>query len=288
MNDHQKRDKFRALLNGARCVYPASVFDPVSALTAEELGFDVGLLGGSIASMSVLAAPDVYALTLSELAEQVRRISRVGNIPLLVDGDHGYGNALSVMRTIEELAAAGAAAVMIEDTLLPPPFGQSGTDTLTSIEEGAGRMRAAVAASRDSGIVILARTGAAGLSGVADAIARCKAYAATGVDGIFLNGFRSVEDFKAITETIDLPLVVDPTIKEVRNIDLLNAAGVKIALQGHQAFTAAAIAIYDVLKALRDGADPTDVVDPRSAETIKRINRAALYTNHAKAFMGRD
>lgn len=287
MNDLQKRQKFRAILNGSECIHPASVFDPVSALTAEELGFPAGLLGGSIASMAVLGAPDVYTLTLSELAEQVRRISRVGNIPLLVDGDHGYGNALSVMRTVEELGSAGAAAVMIEDTLLPPPYGESGADTLTTVEEGAGRMRAAAAAAKDSTIVTLARTGAPGLTGVEDTIARCKVYAQTGVDGIFLRGFRSVADFEAITAAIDLPIVAETGLKELRDRKLLAAAGVKISLQGHQAFTAAAIAIYDTLKALRDGADPADLVEPRSAESVQRISRNAVYAQRARSFLGR-
>lgn len=120
-NDHLKRKKFRDIPKGPECVVTSCCFDPVSALTAEEIGFDNGLLGGSIASMSMLRAPDWQVLQLGELVEQVRRICRVDILPLLVDGDNGCGSALSAMRCIRELAAAGAAAVMIEDTVLPSP-----------------------------------------------------------------------------------------------------------------------------------------------------------------------
>ena len=114
-----RRQKLRAVLNGKTCVYPGSVFDPLSARIAEDLGFEVGMFGGSIAALVVLGAPDLILLSLSELAEQCRRICRAGEIPVIVDADHGYGNALNVRRTVEELEGAGVAGVTVEDTLLP-------------------------------------------------------------------------------------------------------------------------------------------------------------------------
>ena len=158
MNAHDKREKFTALLAGARCVIAGSVFDPLSARIADEVGFEVGLLGGSVASFAVLGAPDLMLLTLTELAEQTRRICRASELPVLVDADHGFGNALNVMRTVEEFANAGAAGLSVEDTLLPRAFGSSKEPSLTSVEEGAGRMRAAVTAARESGIAIFGRT----------------------------------------------------------------------------------------------------------------------------------
>ncbi len=121
-----RRDRFRAVLQGALCIHPASVFDPVSARIAEDLGFEAGMFAGSIASLTVLGAPDIIVLTLSEFAEQAHRICRAGSLPLLCDADHGYGNALNVMRTVEELEAAGVAALSIEDTDLPQPHGTGG------------------------------------------------------------------------------------------------------------------------------------------------------------------
>ena len=106
-----QRQRFRAVLAGDRCVHPGSVFDPISARIAEELGFEVGMFAAH-ASFTVLGAPDLIVLTLTEFAERAYRINRAGKLPLLVDADHGYGNALNVMRTVQELETAGVAAML--------------------------------------------------------------------------------------------------------------------------------------------------------------------------------
>ena len=106
----ERRQRYRRVLAGDSCVYPASVFDAMSARMAESLGYEVGMLAGSIASAAVLGAPDLVVLTLTEFAEQIRRVTRAGSLSLMVDADHGYGNALNVMRTVEELETAGVAA----------------------------------------------------------------------------------------------------------------------------------------------------------------------------------
>src|SRR5205807_6227731 len=138
-----RREKLRSILGSSTCVRPGSVYDAMSIRIAEDLGFEVGMFGGSVASLAVLGDPDVALITLTELAEQMRRMSRAASLPVLVDADHGYGNALNVRRTVEELEVAGAAGLTIEDTLLPPAFGQSGTQ-LVSLEEGVGKMKAAL------------------------------------------------------------------------------------------------------------------------------------------------
>ena len=122
-----RRTRFRALIEGDRCVHPGSVFDAMSARIAEDLGFEIGMFAGSTASLAVLGAPDHIVLTLPEFAGQAYRICRAGNLAILVDADHGYGNALNVMRTVEELETAGVSAASIEDTELPQPFGSVGT-----------------------------------------------------------------------------------------------------------------------------------------------------------------
>src|SRR3954466_5501294 len=99
-----RRERFRAVLAGDQCIHPGSVFDPISARIAEDLGFEAGMFAGSIASFTVLGAPDIVVLTLTEFVEQIRRMTRAtARLPLLVDADHGYGNALNVMRTVQEL-----------------------------------------------------------------------------------------------------------------------------------------------------------------------------------------
>src|SRR5271165_1636764 len=166
-----RRQRFRAILAGEHCIHPGSVFDPISARIAEELGFECGMFAGSIASFTVLGAPDLIVLTLSEFAEQAYRINRAFDLPLLVDADHGYGNALNVMRTVQELETAGVSALTIEDTVLPRPYGPGGRG-LTSIEEGVGRMKAALAARQDPDLVIVGRTVAMGTTSTEDALAR--------------------------------------------------------------------------------------------------------------------
>src|ERR1700750_99388 len=108
-----RRDRLRAIVAGARCIHPGSVHDPISARIAEDLGFEVGMFAGSVASLAVLGAPDLIVLTLSEFAGQAYRINRAGNLALLVDADHGYGNALNAKRTVEELETAGVAALSL-------------------------------------------------------------------------------------------------------------------------------------------------------------------------------
>src|ERR1700752_3500345 len=170
----QRREKFRAVLSGTRCIRPGSVYDATSIRIAEDLGFEVGMFGGSVASLTVLGEPDIALITLTELCEQMRRMSRAAELPVLVDADHGYGNALNVRRTVQELETAGAAGLTIEDTLLPRAFGQSGTQ-LILLEEGIGKMKAAVEARDDSALVIMGRTGAVSVSGLDDAVARAMA-----------------------------------------------------------------------------------------------------------------
>ena len=164
MNWTDRRERFRAVLSGGRCIHPASVYDPISARIAEDLGYEAGMLAGSVASLTVLGAPDVVVLTLTEFAEQAYRVNRAGNLPLLVDADHGYGNALSVKRTVEELETAGVAGLTIEDTLLPTPYGATET-RLIPIEEGVGKMRAALAGRQDPRLVIVGRTSALTITG---------------------------------------------------------------------------------------------------------------------------
>src|ERR1700710_1964741 len=200
------RDALRAILSGSACIRPGSVYDAVSIRIAEDLGFELGMFGGSAASLAVLGDPDIALITLSELAEQMRRMSRAGTLPVLVDADHGYGNPLNVRRTVQELEAAGAAGLTIEDTLLPQAFGQAKT-RLISLEEGVGKMKAALDARSDPSLVIIGRTGAASVTSADDAIARAQAYQATGVDALFFTGVKTRADVEEITAATELPIV---------------------------------------------------------------------------------
>jgi len=269
-----RREKLRSILSGAACVHPGSVYDAISIRIAEDLGFPLGMFGGSVASLAVLGDPDVTLITLTELAEQMRRMSRAAALPVLVDADHGYGNALNVRRTVQELETAGAAGLTIEDTLLPAAFGEAKAQ-LISLEEGVGKMKAALDARGDPSLVIMGRTGAASIASIEDAVRRARAYEATGVDALFFTGIKSRAELEAIVAATHLPIVLGGAPDELNAIDYLESQRVRIALQGHAPIAAATQAIYDVQKALRDGTAPKALKGLPSAEFTNRVMREA-------------
>jgi oxaloacetate decarboxylase len=281
----QRREKLRSILAGPGCIRPGSVYDAVSIRIAEDLGFEVGMFGGSVASLAVLGDPDVALITLTELAEQMRRMSRAAALPVLVDADHGYGNALNVRRTVQELEAAGAAGLTIEDTLLPPAFGETKTE-LISLEEGVGKMKAALDGRSDPSLVIMGRTGAASITSLGDAIERVGAYEATGVDALFLTGIKSRSELEAISEATRLPIVLGGAPAEMSDLDYLRGQRVRIALQGHAPFAAATQAVYDTLKALREGTPPKQLKGLASTELTGRVTRDAETKARLAAFLG--
>ena len=285
MRSSTPREKFRAILSGERCVYPGSVYDPISARIAEDLGFEIGMLAGSVASLTVLGAPDVIVLTLSEFADQARRICRAGGLPLMVDADHGYGNALNVKRTVEELEAAGICGLSLEDTLLPRSFGSGGRTELVSLEEGVGKMRAAVAGRSDPNLCIFGRTSAPGVTGTEDCIARVKAYADTGVDAIFLVGVKDRAQLEAIAGEVSLPMMLGGAGPALMDRDYLASQGVRICLQGHQPFAAGIQAVYATLKALRDGVDPKQLTGLPSDALMKQVTRGGDYDRWTSEFL---
>ncbi len=284
----QRRERLRALLAGGRCLHPGSVFDPISARIAEDLGFELGMFAGSVASMTVLGAPDLIVLTLSEFADQAHRINRASGLPLLVDADHGYGNALNVKRTVEELETAGVAALSIEDTELPQPFGAKGRTRLVSIAEGVGKMRAALEGRRDPSLVIAGRTSAVAVTGLDDAIARATAYEAAGVDAIFLVGVKTREQLEAVSAAVSRPLVLGGAGPEVMDLDYLSAKGVRVCLQGHQPFAAAVRAVHDTLKALRNGTPPSELGGLATPGLMKQVSREENYRRWVEDFLGGD
>jgi carboxyvinyl-carboxyphosphonate phosphorylmutase len=280
-----RRKRFRALLSGERCIHPGSVFDPISARIAEDLGFELGMFAGSTASLTVLGAPDLIVLTLSEFAQQAYRINRAGGLPLMVDADHGYGNALNVKRTVEELETAGVAALSIEDTDLPTPFGTT-KPRLTSIAEGVGKMKAALAGRQDPLLAIAGRTSAIQIAGLEDAIARGKAYEQAGVDAMFFVGVRTRAELDALSAATKLPIILGGGTPELSDRHYLASRRVRIALQGHQPFAAAVKAVHDTLKALREGTPPSKLIGVADADLMKRVTRDGDYSKWTKEFLG--
>ena len=284
MNWTDRRRRFRAILTGDKCVHPGSVYDPISARIAEDLGFELGMFAGSTASLTVLGAPDLIVLTLSEFAAQCYRINRAGNLALMVDADHGYGNALNTKRTVEECETAGVAGMSIEDTELPTPFGST-KPRLTSIAEGVGKMKAALAGRQDPLLCIAGRTSAPQISGIDDAIARGQAYEQAGVDALFFVGVKTRAELDAISAKTKLPLILGGGTPELSDRDYLASRRVRIALQGHQPFAAAVKAVHDTLKALREGTPPAKLAGIADAELMKRVTRDGDYGKWTKDFL---
>ncbi len=278
-----RRERYRVVIAGNECIHPGSVFDAISARIAEDIGFEVGMFAGSIGSFSVLGVPDLIVLTLTEFAQQAYRINRAGKLPLMVDADHGYGNALNVMRTIQELESAGCAGIMIEDTILPRTFAEQ-KPGLISIEEGIGKMRAALRAREDKSLVIIGRTSAAAFTSWQDALARAKAYEKAGVDAMFFAGGVTKEFLEALNAEIKIPIMLGGGVASLDKA-WLGTMGVRIALQGHQPFSAAVQAVYTTLKALRDGTKPADLTGVAPAEMMEKYTRAADYKAWTENFM---
>jgi len=286
MNWTDRRERTRALLAGNKCVHPGSVYDAVSARIAEDLGFELGMFAGSIGSLSVLGAPDLITLTLTEFAAQAYRICRAGNLALMVDADHGYGNALNVKRTVEELETAGVSIMTIEDTVLPQAFGTLGTTQLISVEEGIGKMKAALAGRQDKNLVIAGRTSAVQVNGIEDAIKRANAYEAVGVDAMFFTGIKTRQELEAVAAEVKVPIFLGSIGPELSDKEYLASQGVRVALQGHQPVMAAIRATYETLKALREGTPPKDLQGVASPELMKQVTRDADYKRWMKDFLG--
>ena len=282
------RKKLREILAGDRSVLMASVYDPISARIATELGCEAALMGGSLASIAVLGAPDLIILTLTELAEQVYRCTRASAVPLVVDGDHGYGNAFNVMRTVQELEHAGAAAVSIEDTLLPRAFGSTDAPQLVSIDEGSGKMKAAVAARCDSELIILGRTSAAAVSGVDDAIARLNAYEEAGVDALMLPGLRTRDELDRIAAATRLPLVIGGIPESMCDSEYLASRRGRLWSGGHNTFNVAVKALYDAMKAVHEGLLAPKVAGAAGKELMNAVTNAGSYAEWIQRFLGRS
>ena len=291
MRHTEQRNKFRTALSGSKCLTIPTVYDPLSARVAETVGYELSFLAGSVASNTTLAAPDLIVLTLTEFADQIRRIMRVSKLSLLVDADHGYGNALNVMRTIQELEHAGVSALTIEDTAQPRRFGQSEpsfTDDMTreliSLEEMVGKLRAAVAARSDPALVIVARTSALWIEDVERTVARCKAYAATGIDAIFLVGLRNLEQLDAVHAAVKLPVIAPGGTPATIKQDDLAARGTRIRVLGHQPLSGALKALFEIYTHLYKGGATADL----KSKIISEQELEALVNNDAYKKWMRD
>ncbi|HZL88100.1 MAG TPA: methylisocitrate lyase [Pirellulaceae bacterium] len=183
----------------------------LAARLIEEAGFDAAYLSGAAFSAGALALPDIGLFTLSELTQQATWITRSTRLPLIVDADTGFGDALNVERTIVELESADVAAVQLEDQQLPKRCGHLSGKTLVEPEVMCAKLRAACEARGDPDLVLIARTDARGVTSLEDAVERAKRYVDAGADWIFPEALTTKEEFERFAREIDAPLVANMT-----------------------------------------------------------------------------
>lgn len=284
MNQTEKRKRLRAQLNGPECIIAADMFDPMSARIVELLGYKAGMLSGSVASLVVLGAPNLSLLTLTEFVEQARRVCRASAVPLLVDADHGFGNALNVQRTVVEMEAAGVAAITIDDADLPARFGGEGK-ALVSLPEAERKMRAALSARQDDALLVIARTAAARGGNIAEAVKRARAYAEAGVDGVFFSGLRTRDQIVALADLAPLPLLLGGIPTEIAEAGFLAAHGVRLFLQGHKIVLTGVQACYEAQKRLAEGTPPEEITNIPSRNLLTTLERGDDYDLWIRDFL---
>ncbi len=246
-------EKLRDLIKHKDIVVAPGVFSPAVALLVERMGFDAAYLSGA-ALTGLLAMPDLGIITLSELVSATRYITRVINIPLIVDVDTGFGEAINVYRTVRELEEAGAAAIQIEDQVLPKKCGHLAGKKLISPEEMVKKILAAIDARRRD-LVIIARTDARGVEGLDAAIERAKMYVEAGADVIFPEALTSIEEFKEFARKVKAPLLANMTEfgkTPYITVDEFKEAGYKIVIFPVTTFRIAMGAIREALKTIKE------------------------------------
>jgi carboxyvinyl-carboxyphosphonate phosphorylmutase len=195
----------RALLGGPDIVLAPGCFDAFSAVVAQEAGFPAVYMSGGLSATSLCGMGDIGVRTLSELALQARHICRVVSVPVIADGDSGYGGPVNTFRLIRELEDAGVAGLHLEDQDLPRRCGHLAGKRLVSAAEHVLRIRAAVDARRNPDFVIIARTDAVAVTGLDDAIARAQQYVEAGADVAFIEALESREQMKRAIGEVKAP-----------------------------------------------------------------------------------
>ena len=203
-NSKPKADRLQQLLDTKGIIVMPGCYDALTAKMIEREGLDVGFMSGFCVSSTKLGMPDTGLISFSEMVEQVRNICNVTSIPIIFDGDTGYGNAVNVYRTVRGFADAGAAAVMIEDQKWPKKCGHTKGKDVVDVEEANSRIKAAVDASKmnNKDILVMARTDAIATRGLNDAIKRMQTFSELGADILFVEAIKSKEDMKTVIKEV--------------------------------------------------------------------------------------
>jgi 2-methylisocitrate lyase-like PEP mutase family enzyme len=234
------------------------------ARVTEDLGYDCVYVTGAGISNMHLGVPDIGLVTLSELADHVRAIVDAVSIPLLVDGDTGFGNPINVARTVRMMERAGAAGLQIEDQVFPKKCGHFAGKEVVSLDEMVQKIRAAVDTRVDGNFQIVARTDAIAVEGFASAMERAHAYVEAGADATFVEAPLNVEQLERIARELSVPQIVNvvhggktPPLPRQE----LAAMGFAATLYANAALQGALLAVIEVLGSLRDNGSLHQVSD---------------------------
>ena len=246
------------------------IYDTLSAKIAEQTGFPMGFISGYSVAATTIGEPDFGLLTQTEMVTHARNMARAVDLPVIADADTGYGGPANIERTVHEYELAGVAAIHLEDQTSPKRCGQMSGIKLISSDEMVLKLKCAIAARRDSGLVIIGRTDALPAVGISEAIRRAEAYAEAGVDIVFVDGIKKVDDLKAVGKAIDSPLmvsIVDGNETTRLTIDELRDMGFKIVIYPLSTLLSSSLAVKELLDELKD-----------TGSTHSRQNRMMSYT----------
>jgi methylisocitrate lyase len=248
------------------------VFNALTALMAQNLGFKAVYVSGAAVTAS-MALPDLGLITMDEMVRTVKYIVDAVDIPVIVDIDTGYGEALNVMRAVREFEAVGAAGIQLEDQVLPKKCGHLSGKALIPPEEMAKKIKAAVEARRNPDFVIIARTDAVGVTGFEDAVERAKLYLEVGADVIFPEALRTEEEFKEFAKRVKAPLLANMTefgVSPLIPAKRLEEYGYKFVIFPVTALRVAMYAIREVFKTIMEEGTQASWLD-------KMLTRKELY-----------
>ncbi|MEE9142068.1 MAG: methylisocitrate lyase [Gammaproteobacteria bacterium] len=246
--------RLRAAIETEHPLQVVGAINAYSALLAERAGFKAIYLSGAGVANASFGLPDLGMTTLSDVCEDVRRITSVTELPLLVDADTGFGPAFMVARTVKDMTAAGAAGLHLEDQVQAKRCGHRPGKALVSRDEMCDRIKAAVDAKTDTEFVVMARTDAHAVEGQASAIERAVAYVEAGADMIFAEAITELEEYGQFTTDVDVPVLANITEfgkTPLFTVEELRDAGVALALYALSAFRAmskAALQVYETLR----------------------------------------
>ncbi|WP_287900490.1 methylisocitrate lyase [Arthrobacter sp.] len=268
----QKRRELRDLLASGRTVQFPGAFNPLSARLIEEKGFDGVYISGAVLAND-LGLPDIGLTTLTEVATRAGQIARMTDLPALVDADTGFGEPMNVARTVQELENAGLAGCHIEDQVNPKRCGHLDGKSVVDVETATRRIQAAAQARRDPGFLLMARTDIRAADGLEAAQERARALVAAGADAIFPEAMKTLEEFAAIREAVDVPILANMTEfgqSELFTLEELSSVGVNMVIYPVTLLRTALGAAERVLETIKaDGTQQAAVPD--------MLTRARLY-----------